>query len=97
SALDESETPIANPDERLYNHDLAPVPRSRRTWTGYMVFVVLMWDVHRVGGYPFAASLFLLGISGWQVLLALALGILVVYVLMNWVGKPSYVHGIPFP
>ena len=97
SALDESETPIANPDERLYNHDLAPVPRSRRTWTGYSVFAMWMSDVHSVGGYTFAASLFLLGISGWQVLLALALGILVVYVLMNWVGKPSLVHGIPFP
>jgi len=63
------------------------VPRSRRTWTGYSVFAMWMSDVHSVGGYTFAASLFLLGISGWQVLLALALGILVVYVLMNWVGK----------
>jgi len=84
-------------DERLHNHDLAPVPHDRRTWTGYSIFAMWMSDVHSVGGYTFAASLFLLGISGWQVLLALTVGILVVYVLMNWVGKPSYVHGIPFP
>ncbi len=84
-------------DARLYNPDLAPVPHDKRTWTGYSIFAMWMSDVHSVGGYTFAASLFLLGISGWQVLIALTVGILVVYVLMNWVGKPSYVHGIPFP
>ncbi|MFC0399902.1 NCS1 family nucleobase:cation symporter-1 [Paraburkholderia rhizosphaerae] len=84
-------------DARLHNRDLAPVPHDKRTWTGYSIFAMWMSDVHSVGGYTFAASLFLLGISGWQVLIALTIGILVVYVLMNWVGKPSYVHGIPFP
>jgi NCS1 family nucleobase:cation symporter-1 len=84
-------------DARLHNRDLAPVPHDKRTWTGYSIFAMWMSDVHSVGGYTFAASLFLLGISGWQVLLAMTVGILVVYVLMNWVGKPSYVHGIPFP
>ncbi|MFM0327435.1 NCS1 family nucleobase:cation symporter-1 [Caballeronia glebae] len=88
---------IVNADERLYNHDLAPVPRAKRTWNGYSIFAMWMSDVHSVGGYTFAASLFLLGISGWQVLLALTIGILIVYVLMNWVGKPSLRHGIPFP
>jgi NCS1 family nucleobase:cation symporter-1 len=88
---------IAGASERLYNHDLAPVPRNKRTWTGYSIFAMWMSDVHSVGGYTFAASLFLLGISGWQVLIALTLGILIVYVLMNWVGKPSLMHGIPFP
>ncbi|HEY3596435.1 MAG TPA: NCS1 family nucleobase:cation symporter-1 [Paraburkholderia sp.] len=88
---------IAEADSRLYNRDLAPVPHDRRTWTGYSIFAMWMSDVHSVGGYTFAASLFLLGISGWQVLIALTIGILVVYLLMNWVGKPSYVHGIPFP
>jgi nucleobase:cation symporter-1, NCS1 family len=94
---DDADVQIVNPHERLYNHDLAPVPRARRTWTGYSIFAMWMSDVHSVGGYTFAASLFLLGISGWQVLLALTIGILVVYVLMNWVGKPSLTHGIPFP
>ncbi len=93
----QADVEVVNADERLYNHDLAPVPRARRTWTGYSIFAMWMSDVHSVGGYTFAASLFLLGISGWQVLLALTIGILVVYVLMNWVGKPSLVRGIPFP
>jgi len=93
----EPDEPILNADPRLHNHDLAPVPRNKRTWTGYSIFAMWMSDVHSVGGYTFAASLFLLGISGWQVLAALTVGILCVYVLINWVGKPSQAHGIPFP
>ena len=88
---------VAHQDPRLYNDDLAPVPIARRTWSGYSIFSMWMSDVHSVGGYTFAASLFLLGISGWQVLLSMVIGILVVYWLMNWVGKPSVEHGIPFP
>jgi nucleobase:cation symporter-1, NCS1 family len=93
----DSDHDIPGADPRLYNEDLAPVPKEKRTWTGYSIFAMWMSDVHSVGGYTFAASLFLLGLSGWQVLIALTVGILAVYVLMNWIGKPSLVHGIPFP
>ncbi len=88
---------IPGADPQLYNEDLAPVPKDKRTWTGYSIFAMWMSDVHSVGGYTFAASLFLLGLSGWQVLISMTIGILLVYVLMNWIGKPSLVHGIPFP
>lgn len=84
-------------DPALYNEDLAPVPMDRRTWTGYSIFAMWMSDVHSVGGYTFAASLFLLGLTGWQVLLSMTAGILVVYVLMNMIGRPSLREGIPFP
>ena len=81
----------------LYNEDLAPVPMEKRTWTGYSIFAMWMSDVHSVGGYTFAASLFLFGLTGWQVLLAMTIGILIVYVLMNLIGRPSLREGIPFP
>lgn len=84
-------------DPQLHNHDLAPVPLSERTWTGYSIFAMWMSDVHSVGGYTFAASLFLFGLTGWQVLLALAIGIVIVYFLMNLIGRPSIREGIPFP
>ncbi len=88
---------IQGADPRLINEDLAPVTGAKKTWSSYSVFAMWMSDVHSVGGYTFAASLFLLGLSGWQVLAALVIGIAVVNVLMNWIGKPSQQHGIPFP
>jgi NCS1 family nucleobase:cation symporter-1 len=58
-----------------------------------------MWmsDVHSVGGYTFAASLFFLGLTGWQVLISMLIGITAVYFLMNLIGRPSLRYGIPFP
>jgi nucleobase:cation symporter-1, NCS1 family len=88
---------IAGADDRLINDDLAPVTGAKKTWSSYSVFAMWMSDVHSVGGYTFAASLFLLGLSGWQVFAALVIGIGIVNVLMNWIGKPSQQHGIPFP
>lgn len=88
---------VAGSDLRLINEDLAPVTGERKTWSSYSVFAMWMSDVHSVGGYTFAASLFLLGLTGWQVLAALVIGISIVNVLMNWIGKPSQQHGIPYP
>ena len=73
------------------------MPMEKRTWTGYSIFAMWMSDVHSVGGYTFAASLFLFGLTGWQVLLSMAIGILIVYFLMNLIGRPSLREGIPFP
>jgi NCS1 family nucleobase:cation symporter-1 len=72
---------VTNYSERLYNEDLAPV--KERTWTGYSLFAMWMADVHSIGGYTFAAGLFFLGLIGWQVFLALPVGITAVYFLMN--------------
>jgi NCS1 family nucleobase:cation symporter-1 len=81
--------------ERLYNEDLAPV--TERTWTAYSLFAMWMADVHSIGGYTFAAGLFFLGLAGWQVFLALIVGITIVYFLMNLTGIAGQRHGIPYP
>ena len=88
---------VPGSDERLINHDLAPVAGERKNWSSYSIFAMWMSDIHSVGGYSFAASLFLLGLNGWQVLGALVVGIAIVNVLMNWIGRPSQRHGIPYP
>jgi NCS1 family nucleobase:cation symporter-1 len=88
---------ISGADPQLYNHDLAPVAADGRSWGAFSLFAMWMSDVHSVGGYTFAASLFFLGLAGWQVLLAMLVGILVVFQLMNWVGRPSQKYGVPFP
>jgi len=88
---------VPGADPRLYNHDLAPTAPEGRTWGVFSVFAMWMSDVHSVGGYTFAASLFFLGLTGWQVLISMVAGILVVYALMNLIGRPSQRYGIPFP
>ena len=83
--------------ERLYNEDLAPVPADRRTWKTYSVFAMWMSDVHSIGGYTFAAGLFFLGLAGWQVLLALIIGIFLVYLGMCLMGLAGFSAGVPYP
>jgi nucleobase:cation symporter-1, NCS1 family len=88
---------VPGADRRLYNEDLAPVAAAGRHWGIFDIFAMWMSDVHSVGGYTFAASLFFLGLTGWQVLLAMVVGILAVFGLMNLIGAPSLKYGIPYP
>ena len=61
---------ITGAHPQLYNHDLAPVAPEGRTWGTFSLFAMWMSDVHSVGGYTFAASLFFLGLAallyGWR-------------------------------
>ncbi|MET9628865.1 NCS1 family nucleobase:cation symporter-1 [Lentzea sp. NPDC006480] len=82
-------------DPRLTNEDLAPL--KKQSWGSYNIFAFWMSDVHSVGGYVTAGSLFMLGLSSWQVLLALLVGIGIVNVFCNLVAKPSQVTGVPYP
>jgi NCS1 family nucleobase:cation symporter-1 len=82
-------------DDRLTNEDLAPLREQR--WGSYNFFAFWMSDVHSVGGYVTAGSLFALGLAAWQVLVALLIGISIVYVLCNLVARPSQATGTPYP
>lgn len=89
-----SETPPAGYSPRLYNQDLGPTSQD---WNWYNIFAFWMSDVHSVGGYVFAASLFSSGLAGWQVLIALLLGIGMVHWVANRVARPSQAAAVPFP
>jgi len=82
-------------DPRLYNEDLAPA-RERR-WGTYSIFALWMADTHAISNYTFAAGLFVLGLTAWQVFLALLAGITIVYVGMNLMGHAGHRTGVPFP
>jgi NCS1 family nucleobase:cation symporter-1 len=82
-------------DPRLTNEDLAPLKEQK--WGTYNIFAFWMSDVHSVGGYVTAGSLFALGLAGWQVLVALLVGISIVNVFCNLVAKPSQATGVPYP
>lgn len=89
---------------RLYNDDLAPLAKAgegvsvlkSQNWSWYNIFAFWMADVHSVGGYVFAASLFALGLTGWQVLLCLLLGISIVQLFANLLGKAGQNTGVPY-
>ena len=82
-------------DPRLTNEDLAPLRDQH--WGSYNIFAFWMSDVHSVGGYVTAGSLFALGLSSWQVLVSLVVGITIVYFFCNLVAKPSQTTGVPYP
>lgn len=81
--------------DRLTNADLAPL--ADQHWNAYNIFAFWMSDVHSVGGYVFAGSLFALGLTSWQVLVSLLVGIAIVNVFCNLIAKPSQVNGVPYP
>jgi len=82
-------------DPALTNEDLAPL--KKQTWSQYNIFAFWMADVHSVGGYITAGSLFALGLSSWQVFVALIVGICIVQFFCNLVAKPSQVTSTPYP
>lgn len=82
---------------RLYNQDLAPTKAAGRRWTGYSFFTLWANDVHSLGNYGFALGLFALGLGGWQILLALAVGAALLFLLLTLSGIMGHKTGVPFP
>lgn len=82
-------------DPRLANEDLAPL--EKQDWSWYNIFAFWMSDVHSVGGYVTAGSLFALGLTSWQVFVCLIVGITIVLFFCNLVAKPSQRTGVPYP
>ncbi len=82
-------------DDRLTNEDLAPL--GKQTWNSYNIFAFWMSDVHSVGGYVTAGSLFALGLTSWQVFICLIVGICIVQYFCNLVARPSQQAAVPYP
>ena len=86
---------IRNASPGLYNEDLAPA--TRRQWGTFSIFNVWTSDVHSLWGYYLAASLFLLCGSFINFVLAIGLGSLLIFFLMNLVGFAGVKTGVPYP
>jgi len=86
---------IRNPSPDLYNEDLAPA--RERKWGAFSIFNVWTSDVHSLWGYYLAASLFLLCGSFVNFILAIGIGSLVIFFLMNLVGYAGVKTGVPYP
>ena len=68
-----------DPSGRLYNEDLAPTKADGRKWNSYSLFALWMNDAHNLGDYTFAAALFALGLSAWQVTTSIFVGCLIIF------------------
>jgi NCS1 family nucleobase:cation symporter-1 len=86
---------IPNASPSLYNEDLAPA--KERRWGAFSIFNVWTSDVHSLWGYYLAASLFLLCGSFLNFVIAIGIGSLVIFALMNLVGYAGVRTGVPYP
>src|SRR5438128_1916844 len=81
----------------LYNHDLAPVPLSRRTWSTYNYAALWVSMAHCIPTYMLASGLLASGMNWSQALVTILLGntIVLIPILLN--SHPGTKYGIPFP
>ena len=86
---------VQNASPALYNEDLAPA--EHRNWGAFSIFNVWTSDVHSLWGYYLAASLFLLCGNFVNFIVAIGIGSIVIFVLMNLVGYAGVRTGVPYP
>ena len=81
----------------LFNADLAPVPRARRTWTTYNFAALWISMAHCIPTYMLASGLITSGLSWKQALFTILLGNVIVLVPILLNSHPGTRYGIPFP
>lgn len=81
---------------RLYNEDLAPRGKNA-PWRTWDLFCWWMSAWHSLGGYTFAIGLLVLGLTGWQMVVGMFGGILILYWGCNLMGIAGQRLGVPFP
>ncbi len=84
-------------DSPLYNHDLAPVPADRRTWSTYNYSALWVSMSVNILTYMLAASLIQGGMNWKQAVLTVFIGNSIVLVPMLLNSHPGARYGIPFP
>lgn len=92
-----SELPADLANSPLVNADLAPVPRSHRNWTTWNFAALWISMAHCIPTYMLAGSLISAGMNGWQALLTIGLGNLIVLVPILLNAHPGTAYGVPFP
>ncbi|MFC3209216.1 NCS1 family nucleobase:cation symporter-1 [Aquamicrobium soli] len=85
-----------NEGSRLFNVELSP-ESATGTWKTWNLLAWWMSGWHSLGGYTMAIGLFALGLAGWQMIVAFALGIVVLYFTNNLSGVAGQRAKVPFP
>jgi NCS1 family nucleobase:cation symporter-1 len=84
-------------DPALYNRDLAPIPKSRRTWGTYNYASLWVAMSVCIPTYMLASGLIAGGMSWWQAIATILLGNLIVLIPMLLNAHAGAKYGIPFP
>ena len=84
-------------DPTLYNKDLAPVPKERRTWGVYNYASLWVAMSVCIPTYMLASGLIAGGMSWWQAIATILLGNLIVLIPMLLNAHAGTKYGIPFP
>lgn len=85
------------PDTSLYNEDLAPVSKEKRTWGTWNYAALWISMSLCIPTYMLASSLIEGGLNWWQSILTIFLGNTVVLIPMILNGHAGAKYGIPFP
>jgi len=81
----------------LYNEDLAPVSKSKRTWGTWNYAALWISMSLCIPTYMLASSLIGGGMNWWQAILTIFLGNSIVLIPMILNGHAGAKYGIPFP
>jgi NCS1 family nucleobase:cation symporter-1 len=81
----------------LWNHDLAPTPLSRRTWSTYNIAALWIGMSVVITTYTLASGLMSQGMSWWQSLFTILLGNTIVLIPMVLNAHAGTKYGISFP
>lgn len=81
----------------LYSEDLAPVPKSKRTWTVWSLAALWVGMAVCIPTYMLAAQFIVNGISWWEALLIIGLANVIITIPMVLSGHAGVKYGIPFP
>jgi len=97
SKLDRSTVDLGRVDASLYNHDLAPVPASQRSWGTYNYASLWVAMSVCIPTYMLASGLIAEGMDWAQAIGTILLGNLIVLVPMLLNAHAGTRYGIPFP
>lgn len=84
-------------DSSLYNHDLAPVPIHKRSWSTYNYAALWVSMSACIPTYMLSSSLIANGMNWWQAILTIMLGNVIVLIPILLNSHPGTKYGIPFP
>jgi len=81
----------------LYNHDLAPIPVAKRTWSTYNYAALWVAMSACIPTYMLSSGLMASGMNWWQAVITILLGNIIVLIPILLNSHPGTNYGIPFP